>query len=596
MPQQRPFRAFCILPVLALLLGAIVPVHAEMLGDFALLDQDGVFHKLSRYRHKQAIVLMSYSGQCESTLAQVPRYRNLRERWQAQGIEFLMIDATAQASRANVHEEAQLYDIDFPILIDQNQLVAESLGLTAVPQVVVIDPNRMRVLFNGTLDPRRRRRNPQQQPLTETLVRIAAGEAADMEPVTLPLATENDGSAQTVCALEFPQREYHAQNTPDYAKDVAPILRENCVHCHSEGGIGPFAMNGYAMIRGWSAMMREVLMTKRMPPAQVDPEIGHFTNARYISDAELQTLVHWIDAGSPRGDGHDPLVEPFVESNETGWQLGEPDYIVHIPPQDVPATGVLAYRNVVIDLPFDEDKWVSAVHFRPGERQVLHHLLSYVIPPNFDWRSDNTPRSERRFLEGYAPGKLDAITYPENTGVYIPRGYKLSMRLHYTTYGKPTVDKTRVGLYFHDTPPPHEFHNKSVTQGEFVIPAGAVEHRVSQQYVFDKSIVLYGLRPHMHYRGKHFKFKVIYPNRTTEELLSVPNYDFNWQPTYRLESPKVLPAGSRVVISGAFDNSSNNPGNPDPTKEISWGAQSWDEMFIGYFAYHFVDADAIRTD
>ncbi len=568
-----------------------------MLGDFALLDQDGVFHQLTRYRHKQAVVLLSHSTQCESNLAQVQRYRNLRERWQAEGVAFLMIDSSTLASREDVRQDAQLYDIDFPILIDQNQLVAESLGLTTVPQVLVIDPHRMRVLYNGPLDPRQRRRDPQPQPLTETLARIVAGEAAELEPVTLPLVQTNyDGSVQTACALEFPQREYHAQNAPDYATDIAPILRENCVHCHSEGGIGPFVMDSYAMIRGWSAMMREVLMTKRMPPAQVDPEIGHFSNARYLGDEQLQSLVHWIDAGSPRGDGHDPLVEPFVDTNETGWPLGEPDYIVHIPPQDVPATGVLDYRNVVIDLPFDEDKWVSAVHFRPGEKKVMHHLLSYVIPPNFDWRSDSTPRSERRFLEGYAPGKTDAMRYPETAGVYIPKGYKLSMQLHYTTYGKPTVDNTQVGLYFHDTPPAHEFHNKSVSQGEFVIPAGAVEHQASQQYVFDKSIVLYGLRPHMHFRGKHFKFKVIYPDRTTEELLSVPRYDFNWQPTYRLETPKVLPAGSRVVVSGAFDNSSNNLGNPDPTKEISWGAQSWDEMFIGYFAYHFVDADAVRTD
>ena len=578
------------------MLGAVLPAHSATLGDFALLDQYGAFHQLTRYRHKQAIVLMSHSNQCASTFAQVPRYKNLRERWQAQDVAFLMIDSSPQASRQDVRDEAELFDIDFPILIDNHQLVAESLGLTIVPQVLIIDPHRMRIVFNGPLDPRQRSREPKPQPLAETLARIVAGEAADLETVTLPLVQGEDGSNRTTCELDFPQRDYHALNAPDYARDVAPILRDNCVHCHSEGGIGPFAMDSYAMVRGWSAMMREVLMTKRMPPAQVDPEIGHFTNARYVGDEELQTLVHWIDAGTPRGDGHDPLVEPFVDTNESGWQLGEPDYVVHIPPQEVPATGVLDYRHVVVDLPFNEDKWVSAVHFRPGDKKVMHHLLSYVIPPDYDWRSDSTPRSERRFLEGYAPGKIDAMRYPDQSGVYIPRGYKLSMQLHYTTYGKPTVDNTRVGLYFHDTPPPHEFHNKSVTQGEFVIPAGAVEHRASQQYVFDKGIVLYGLRPHMHYRGKHFKFKVIYPDRTTEELLSVPNYHFNWQPTYRLESPKVLPAGSRVVISGAFDNSSNNPGNPDPSKEISWGAQSWDEMFIGYFAYHFADPETVRTD
>ncbi|TDI91344.1 MAG: redoxin domain-containing protein [Chloroflexi bacterium] len=576
------------LATLILMLGFATAVFGAqtLIGDFALIDHQGKYHQLSRYGHKDAVVLISQRNNCALIADQLPQFKALRQKWEAQNVAFFMINSSTEDSREAIRQEAEVYDIDFPILIDHTQLVGEDLSLSTAPEIIVINPSSRTVVFRGPLDERSRRRSdePKPTPLADALARTVAGETKD----TVTIAARETDAAKTrdlsACRFSYPQRALHAANHPDYARDVAPILRDNCAHCHRQGGIGPFALDSYMMVRGWSAMMREVLMTKRMPPAQVDPAIGHFSNARYISDKELQTLVHWFDLGSPRGDGEDPLEN--LEIGDAGWQLGEPDYIVNVPAQEVPATGVLDYRHVEIDLAFTEDKWVKAVHFRPGDMKVMHHLLSYIIPADYDWRANRGTRSQRRFLEGYAPGKTDATRFPENAGVYIPKGYKLSVQLHYTTYGKATVDETQIGLYFHDSPPDYEFVNKSVSQGDFLIPAGATEHKASQQFVFENDILLYGMRPHMHYRGKHFKFKVIYPDNTTEELLSVPNYNFNWQPTYKLTSPKMLPAGSRVIVSGAFDNSRYNPGNPDPTKDISWGAQSWDEMFIGYFAYH----------
>ena len=564
----------------------------DRIGDFALIDQEGVFHQITRYGYKDALVLISQANGCPVIPSQLPALTTLRQKWETQNVAFLMINSTGRDSREALQAEAATYDLDYPILIDDTQLVAEALGITRVGELIVIEPKTLKLIFKGPLDERSRRRDdpPKPTPLNDALERIVAAETATMDTVVIDV----DAAVESGCGQFFDEGDLHAGNTPDYAHDVAPILQENCVHCHREGGIGPFAMDSYHMVRGWSHMIREVLMTRRMPPAQVDPHIGAFSNARHLNDHDLQTLVHWIDQGAPRGDGSDPLLVDARFVADPSWSLGEPDYIVNIPPQNVPATGVLDYRNVVIDLPFETDKWIRAIHFRPGDSKVMHHLLSYIIPPDYDRTADGTPRSQRRFLEGYAPGKFDAMTYPENAGVYIPQGHNLRVQLHYTTYGKETVDNTRIGLYFHDTPPDHEFHNKSVVQGNLAIPPGAVEYKAQQQFVFEKDIVLYGLRPHMHYRGKHFKFKVIYPDHTSEELLSVPNYNFNWQPTYRLQKPKSLPAGSRVVVSGAFDNSEFNPGNPDPSKEITWGAQSWDEMFIGYFAYHFADKSETR--
>jgi len=340
------------------------------------------------------------------------------------------------------------------------------------------------------------------------------------------------------------------------------------------------------MLKGWSPMMREVLLTKRMPPMQVDPYISHFSNARYISDHDLQTLIHWIDAGSPRGAATDDPLTKGHYGTRTDWQLGKPDYIVTAPTHDIPAVGVLDYINETIEVSFNEDKWVRAVQFIPGDPRVLHHLLSYVVGPK-----DATPGGEAtttatatRFLEGYAPGKVDAMVFPTDTGVYIPKGHKISMQFHYTPNGHATKDTTILGLYFYDKPPKFEYLNIPVA-GQFRIPAYAREYKTKGDYVFKEPVVVYGLRAHMHFRGHDMKFTAEMPDGTSKELLSVPNYSYAWQPTYQLVEPVTLPAGTKVHVTGSFDNSKWNPANPDPSKELTFGLQSWDEMFIGYWSY-----------
>jgi hypothetical protein len=355
-----------------------------------------------------------------------------------------------------------------------------------------------------------------------------------------------------------------------------------------EGGIAPFAMDSHMMVQGWSPMMKEVMMTKRMPPAQVDPNVKHFTNARYMDAQELQTLVHWIDAGSPRGVSEvDPLT--LIEPPNSDWELGEPDYIVDVPAFTVPATGVLDYERVTINLPFSEDVWVKSVQHLPGDRRVLHHLLSYIVPAGYaeeivEGENDNY----REFLEGYAPGKDGAVTYPQETGVFVPKGSAVQMSLHYTTFGKEAIDSTKLGLYFADEEPDYHYSTYSLSHGgtNIEIPPGVADHEMRASHVFEDEVVLHGLRPHMHYRGKRMRFSVVYPDGTKDQIINVPDYNFAWQPTYRLSEPMLLPAGSRVMIEGAFDNSQYNLGNPDPGAAVRGGAQSWDEMFIGYLSYN----------
>ncbi len=577
--------ASAAMAITAVSMASPTPAGLTVVGDFGLIDHQGNQQHLTRLANHKAVVIYSQANSCEENVTQLPKFKLLRTLWEKQGIKFLMLNSSPEDTLDSIRRTASVYDIDFPIMVDETQLVAESLKVTKAGEVVVLNPGTMRLLFRGPLDRAAMGggddggtvRAPPTQPLAGILAKAAAG-----EPIPDTVTVETKGG----CAYAFPMQAKHASLTPDYAKDVAPILKEKCTACHVQGGIAPFPMNSYDIVRGFSPMIREVLLTKRMPPAQVDPHVSRFQNANYMSSNELQTLVHWIDAGAPRGNAKKDPMTDLKPLNEE-WQLGKPDLIVEVPAYEVPATGVIDYFNHVIDLPFDEDKYVRAVQFIPGDTRVLHHLLSYMSSPNFDRSKPVNEENVRDFLEGYAPGKTDATQFPAGTGVFIPKGNVLVMQMHYTTMGKSVVDKTRVGLYFHKTPPKHKYLTHPISHGgqALQIPAGESEYKMNGQYSLKEDTLLYALRPHMHYRGRAFRFTVVYPDQTRETLMNVPNYNFAWQPTYRLAEPKLIPAGSRIITDGTFDNSKFNAYNPDPTVMAKGGPQSWEEMFIGYITY-----------
>jgi len=319
----------------------------------------------------------------------------------------------------------------------------------------------------------------------------------------------------------------------------------------------------------------------------VDPYVGHTVNAREMTTIELQTLIHWIDAGGPASaSGEDPLAALEFPETEP-WLLGEPDFIVEAPATGIAATGIMDYVYNSVELPFEEDKWVRAIQYIAGDKTVLHHLVTFVTEPGEDfWGSEREKNVvTRRFLESFQPGNPVAVEFEPDTGVLIPAGHKLSMQLHYVTNGRSSNDRTKIGLYFHDEPPAHERLVEAVG-ARFAIPPMDPNFAVHSEHVFDHDVVITGVRARMHYRGKKMKFAVDQPDGSLQELLSVPAYNYGWQPHYRLAEPVLVPAGARIHVIGAFDNSESNPLNPDPEKEVSFGVDSWDEMFTGYFTYH----------
>jgi len=535
--------------------------HAGQAGDFALLDAQGKFHQLSWYGDHKALVIVGHGNGDAALKAATPALATLQTKYKsdnaAESVAFFMLNARLADNRLSIAQDSKGATV--PVLVDESQLVAESLGLSRVGEALVIDPNSMAITYRGAIDGLE-----------------AALASADMgASIEAPAATGE--------LIKFTAREQHASSAVSYTKDIAPILVDNCVSCHHEGAIGSWSMNSHAMVRGFSPMIREVLLTRRMPPGQIDMHVGKpIAGVAGLTAAEQQKLVHWIDAGSPF-DGEvdaDPLAA--LTFNDPKYALGEPDMIVSVPPQSIPATGIVDYRYVPVELNLDKDVWVSAMEFVPGDEKALHHVIAYLSSP-----ADKTARGRENgsargdSVGGFAPGR-GPEQFRDNSGRLITKGSNLLLQMHYTTYGKETLDETEVGIYLHDKPPAYVMAGGVAGQRRFFVPAGAKDHKLEGVQEIEKDAWLYSLNPHMHYRGKYMSYTAEYPDGTSEMVLSVPRYDFNWQFNYELKEPLFLPAGTKLVARGAMDNSSRNVNNPDPTKPVHFGLQTKHEMFFGF--------------
>ncbi len=535
----------------------------ERVDDFALLDQHGEFHQLSRYRHLRALAVMVHNAECPAMDVMAAEFVEFAAEFGPRGIGFVFIDPRGQG-----REAIRGGPLELPMLDDAGQLVAAALNFGQAGEVALLNPERLSRFFQGAAAAE----------FDEALRRLLADGIAD----------SIRGQPPVGCPLEFAAREAMLAEPPDYAAEVAPRIVANCGMCHRRGGVGPFVLDSYLMLLGWSPMIREVLLNKRMPPMQVDPLIGHSDDARYIGEEDSQLLINWIDAGAP-GAGGDPL-RVLSEAPPRVWEFGEPDHIVHAPRRDIPPTGVLDYSYGEAEFGFAEEKWVRALQYMPGDESVLHHLMIFVTDPEEDFWGEERQRenSTRIFLDGYAPGQELLREFPSGTGVRIGPGQKLSMQFHYVTNGQSTSDETRIGLYFAAQPPARELLTQAVST-RFLLPPNTPDFPLRSSHRLERDAVLVGVRARMNYRGKKMKFAYRAPGEPLREILSVPAYNYGWQPNYRLAEALPLPAGAELLVIGAFDNSVSNPNNPNPDSELRFGVESWEEMFTGYFTFYYVD-------
>jgi hypothetical protein len=377
------------------------------------------------------------------------------------------------------------------------------------------------------------------------------------------------------------------QAAPTYTKDVAPILFHRCAECHRSGEAAPMQLLSYKEVRPWAKAIREKVLERSMPPWLADPAYGHFSNDRRLSPQEIETLVTWVDAGAPEGDTRDLPPTPRFEQ---GWTIGQPDVVISLAePVAVPAEGVVPYKYIVVPTNFPEDKWVQAAEIRPGNRAVVHHVIVFAQDPHGREESSESRGEGGRDwagakLAGFAPGEQPKI-YPAGTAKLLKSGSRLLFQLHYTPNGKAGTDLTSIGLIFARGPITHKALTGTATNFRFAIPPGDANYEVRSTWTAPDDIRLVDLMPHMHFRGKDFTYTAVYPDGHSEVLLRVPKYNFNWQLVYREQDPLFLPKGTRLDCVAHFDNSPNNPANPDPRKEVRWGNQTWEEMMIGWFDY-----------
>jgi hypothetical protein len=357
-------------------------------------------------------------------------------------------------------------------------------------------------------------------------------------------------------------------------------------------------MNSHAVVKGFAPMIREVVLTKRMPPGQIDPHIGKFKETYTLTPDETQKLVHWIEAGAEKDGNVDPLTQ--LKWPETKWALGQPDLIIKVPPQQVPATGVLDYIRVVVPIEgLDRDRYVRASQYVAGDRTVLHHTLNDLIPPGANARGflgGNDPNGAR--ITAYIPGAQPLIE-PPNTGGLLKKGSSIALQLHYTTNGKATTDASEIGLWFYpdDQVPTERMSGQCAcifTRGWDPIPPFVADHEMKQTVTVPKDAHIYSMLPHMHFRGKRMRFYAEFPDGRKQELLNIAKYDYNWQLNYDLVEPIFVPAGTKITAVGAFDNSTQNKANPDPSRKVPWGQQSWDEMFFGSITWKYVDQSGAK--
>ena len=555
----------------------INPVNgmADRVENFRLLDQAHSSHELYYHKDAKAVVLMVTMNGCPIVRNMLPDLRKIRARF-GDDVEFKLINSSLQDNYASIRQEVADFGIDFPVLVDETQLIGEVLELDRSGEVLVIDTGNWNIIYRGPVNDRVGY-EVQRDEARENYLADALEAVIDGRPVP-----QRDTFG---CLINFPERGQKSEHAQiSYTETIVPILKERCVSCHVPNGIGPWAMTSYDMVKGFSPMIREVIRTRRMPPWEVDTSLTGIHNARGLTVEERKTLVHWIEAGSPRGDGDDPLLA--VKPLEKGWPLGEPDLVVEGPAFTVPATGIIEYQYPAIPNPLNRDVWVRAVSIQPGETKAVHHVLIGTSEQEIPAGEQRLDAVFQNYLMGYAPG-AESYVYPEGTGVLVKAGGQIHLQMHYTSYGRESTDVSKVALYFHDEVPTYNLRQQVVIGFDLQIPPGEARHEERAYFEFDQPAIIYSLFPHAHYRGVETRFDVHLPDGTVEPLLHIPRYDFNWQHTYTLADPVKVPAGSRLVHRSVYDNSAANPANPDPARSVSWGLQSKDEMLYGGFFFRW---------
>jgi peroxiredoxin len=535
--------------------------------DFRLSDSAGAEHALADLEKSPLVVVVFLGTECPLARMYAPRLNELASQYADRGVKFLGIDSNLQDSPQEIATFVKEHDVKFPVLKDPANKVADQLGASRTPEAFVLDGKRV-VRYHGRIDDQYvvglKKPQPGRRDLAVAIDELLAG--GDVSQPEQPAVGCFIGRVREAGDSEV-----------TYSKQIARIFQKRCVECHRPGEIGPFALTSYEEAVGWGETIREVVDQGRMPPWFADPSHGKFINDARLPDEEKKQISQWVDAGCPEGDPKD-LPEPpkFLD----GWNIPQPHLVLQMAdkPFQVPADGVVDYKHFEMDPGFTEDKWLVASEARPGNRAVVHHILVFLKPPGEEFEL-----LRGSLLAAYAPGSPPHLA-PKGVAKKVPAGSKIIMQVHYTPNGKPQEDMSSFGLVFCDRKDVvQEIESGWAVNFVFAIPPKKSDYKVNSLYRFTDDRMLMSMTPHMHVRGKSFRYEAEFPDGKREVLLNVPRWDFNWQLDYILAEPRLMPKGTVLRCEAHFDNSLENPSNPDPTKTVRFGEQTWEEMMIGWF-------------
>ncbi len=525
--------------------------------------------KLSDFGRKKALVIAFTGASCPLSKRFAPDLATIEKEYVKKGVGFLFVDPIAlDGAEDDLRELANLHGFKGPVVLDKDESLSRHFGAITTTEVFLLDAART-LVYRGPVSDRYgigyQLDDARHNYLREALDAHLSGKLVPTPALWAP-GCELDLGDKPATTLAV-----------TYHNHVSRILQTHCVECHRKGGVGPFSLMSYADAKANAGMIRKVVSEGIMPPwfAAPTPK-GHpspWANERSLPESDKANLLSWIKAGKPEGD---PTHAPLPRTFSSEWSIGKPDAIFELP-REVPvkATGQMPYVNLKLKTNFAEDRWVEAAEVRPTAPEVVHHVLVFAVP------GKGLRREQVGSLAAYVPGN-SFFKYPEGTAKKLPAGAILHFQLHYTPNGKATKDRTRIGLRFAKKPPKETIRVIPVANKRISIPSGAPNHIETASRSIPRNLTVRAFMPHMHLRGKAFKYELVGTDGSRETLLDVPRYDFNWQLRYVLKEPRTIPAGSRIEVTGTFDNSEKNPANPNPETAVRWGDQSDDEMLIGY--------------
>ena len=537
-------------------------------------DYRGRTWRLDDFKNKPILVVAFMGTECPLAQHYAIRLQQIADSYRDRGVGVVAVMSNRQDSLEEIGSYASRQGIEFPVLKDSGNRLADQLGADRTPEMFVFDASR-KLRYRGRVDDQYGigyiREAAKRNDLIAALDELLSG-----KEVSVP-------RTEAVGCIIGRAKPVDETGKVTYGSHVAEILNRRCAECHREDEIAPFALTQYDQVAGWADMIVEVVRDGRMPPWHATDEYADFKNDRRLSEAERQAIYDWAAAGAPAGDlSHLPALPEKVP----GWQLPtEPDLVLPLTkePFDIPATGEVKYQYFSVDPGFQEDKWVKAFEVKPGNRAVVHHILGFTVDKG---QKRVGLQAALGFKFGFVPGNRNNAA-PEGHAMRIPAGSHLLFQVHYVSVGTPQTDQSELGLVFVDPAEvTHEVIISSAYQLDIRIPPGDPNHIVhSAGPEFPPDSTLLGMSPHMHVRGKSFRYELETPDGKRTTLLDVPNYDFNWQTMYMLNEPIAVPEGSRLLCEAAFDNSEQNLNNPNSKKWVRFGDQTWEEMMIGYYAF-----------